>query len=506
MKATPKYLYTLLLAAGLSACSDSYLLEEPKSFLSPGTFYKSEKDLDAALSAIYRAPQDRYSNMWAAPHWFEWGTDIQEITSRSQWAHHNAVARLNSTFDATLSIPSDFWNYTYRHVKNINTLLANLGDVPITEARKNQIIGQARAMRGLLYFDGVRVFNGMPLLLVPESESVKLNALKRATPEEMYAAIIADLTFAKDNLPAVWTGANDQGRITSGGAAAMLAKVYLTMAGYPLNQKDKLQQARTLLKEFVVDKKYGVQYGLFDNYGDAFQEENVPGKESVWSINFTRGGFGQGNDIPTNYGPLEIYSTKGLAAGGGWSNGLPTDAFYKSFDQKADKRFKYLFWTSTADIPEEYASMYPTPLVFEKPHIKKFRDKLPVNNAERSGKDHNIIRYADVLLMYSEVLNELGDAGAYTYINQVRKRAGLGDLPTMSQEAFRDAMLLERAWELCFEGDRKMDLVRSGKYAERVKAWNPQAATNVVKGKHEFWPIPQRELDISKSLVQNPGW
>ena len=85
--------------------------------------------------------------------------------------------------------------------------------------------------------------------------------------------------------------------------------------------------------------------------------------------------------------------------------------------------------------------------------------------------------------------------------------AGLDNLPVMSQEQFRQHMLLERAWELCFEGERRFDLMRTGTYYDRVKMWNPQAGANVIKGKHELWPIPQREIDINPNLLpNNPGY
>lgn len=503
-----------LMAVLLLGCSD-FLDENPKSFLSPDNFYMTRADIEAGLNAVYRSPQDRYSSNWAGPHWFEWGTDISEITDKSTWAHHNEIARLPSTFNASSSIPNDFWQYTYNHMKDANNLLKALPNVPITEEEKALVEGQARALRAFLYFDAVRVYNGVPLILEPSTDLEYLKTINRATPEENYEEIINDLKFAVDNLPNIWSNATDKGRITSGAAAAMLAKVYLTMSGFPLNQTDKLQDAKQILEDFVVNKKYGSHYALFENYADVFNVTMAPGNEGVWVVNFTRGTFGQGNDFHTNYAPLELYyaSGLGLTYGGGWSNGIPTERFYDSYDKENDERFKYTYWSSTAEIPEEYDNLVnkddngnPIHIEFYRPHVKKFREITPNNNSQRTGLDHYIIRYADVLLMYSEVLNELNDDAKYTYINLVRDRAGLAPLPSMSQNEFREHMMLETAWELCYEGSRKFDLVRWGVYPTRTLEWNPQVAGNIRAQKHEFWPIPQPQIDINPNLSQNPGW
>lgn len=206
---------TLLLIVFLVSCSD-FLTENPKSFLAPDNFYKTREDIEAGLNAVYRAPQDRYSSNWAAPHWFEWGTDICEITEKSSWAHHNEIARLPSTFNSSSTIPNDFWQYTYNHMKDANNLLKALPNVPISDEEKRLIEGQARALRALLYFDAVRVYNGVPLILEASTDLEFLKTVKRATPEEVYNAIIQDLEFAMSVLPSKWDDVSDKGRITSG--------------------------------------------------------------------------------------------------------------------------------------------------------------------------------------------------------------------------------------------------------------------------------------------------
>ena len=177
-----KNIFNIVLFASLSFCSCADFLEEhPKSFLAPDNFYQTAEDINAGLNAVYRAPQDRYSRNWAGPCWFEWGTDICEITDKSTWAHHNEIARLPSTFNASSEIPEDFWEYTYNHVKDANNLLAVLPEAPISESDKLLVEGQTKALRAFLFFDAVRVFNGVPLLLEANSDINFLKTVERAT-------------------------------------------------------------------------------------------------------------------------------------------------------------------------------------------------------------------------------------------------------------------------------------------------------------------------------------
>lgn len=508
-----KYIFPAI-ALVFASCSD-FLDEEPKSFLSPDGYYKTVEEINTGLNAVYRAPQDRYSRNWAGPSWFDWGTDVMEITDKNTWPQHNEIARLPTTFNASSNVPKEFWDYTYTHIKDANNLLKSMANVEIKEEERNRIEAQVRALRAFLYFDAARVFNEVPLLLETNVDVNYHKTMPRANAQEVYNAIIADLEYAMGVLPQRWENAADHGRITSGGAAAMLAKVYLTMSGYPLNQTDKLQSAKAIFDDLVENKKYGSHYALLPEYSQVFDDAVGPGSEGVWIINFTRSSFGQGSLIHTEFAPLELYYASGLGLnyGGGWSNGIPTDRFYNSYDKVNDKRFKHSYWNSTAEIPEEYDNIVPKDdqgkpqhIEFYRPHIKKFREKTPNDFSLGTSLDHSIIRYADVLLMYAEVLNELGDSKAYTYLNQVRQRAGLEPLQNMSKEDFKKHLIMERAWELCFEGDRKFDLLRWGIYPTYTPDWNPQVVGNIKADKHEFWPIPQSQRDLNPNLTQNQGW
>ncbi|GBU08776.1 membrane protein [Bacteroidales bacterium] len=480
--------------------------EKPKTFITEQNFFKTEADAESALNVVYRGPQDRYGvALWGGAHWFEWATDECYLTTANSHAYHNEPSYLKTNFNASSAMPEGFWSHTFNHVKDVNFYLQQVNNVPMSDPKKDIGKAQARAIRALLYFDAVQIFGDLPLILTPETESKVLNAMSRTNKVDVYKSIETDLLYAMSILPNLWTG-NDQGRISKGAAAGLLAKVYITWAGHPIKDETKYDEGRKLLENLIDKQEYGSQYALFSSYEEAFLEANIPGKESVWTINFTKGTFGQGSDMHTNNAPLELYyaSGMGLTRGGGWSNGLPTEGFYNSYEAN-DDRFTFSWWTSTADIPSEYADVSPA-ISFSAPHCKKFREPTPNNNSLRNGIDHYVLRYADLLLLYAEVLNELGQDSKYDYINMVRNRAGLPGLSAMSQEQFREHMYNERAWELAFEGNRRFDLMRWGNYVERLKMWNTQAGPNAIKGKHELWPIPQREIDINSNLSQNEAY
>jgi len=332
----------------------------------------------------------------------------------------------------------------------------------------------------LYYFNLVRLWGAVPLVL-HDATSVDITSLKtnQSTVAQVYQQIIADLTEA-ENLPATYTGA-DIGRATAGAAKSLLVKVYLT-------QKD---WANTILKaKEVMNGGYG--YALFANYADVFNKSAKNGKEHIFSAQF------EANSGTGNTSTLMGASFTGFA--GKVPADLPADIGVYNIFGAGDTRKAVTFYKTFTN------PATGTTYTFASNYFRKYVDSTELSTPAQSGINFPILRYADVLLMYAEAVNETSGptADAYNAINLVRNRANIGDLtPGLTQSAFRDALYLERRKEFVQEAQRWFDLVRTGRLVEAV---SKVAAKTGVSTKNYLFPIPQSEISINSGLIQNTGY
>jgi starch-binding outer membrane protein, SusD/RagB family len=309
----------------------------------------------------------------------------------------------------------------------------------------------------------------------------------------VYARIIQDATEAEAVLPLSWDPAN-KGRATQGSADALLAELYLWRSS--AEGKGEWQLAADAAKK-IIDS--GV-YALLPNYIDAFLPRSEQRSEEVFAAQASNA---------TGAPSLAIaYWTYPRALDpngrGGWGTYQPLTWFIDSYPA-GDYRREVSFFTSGIT-PEGRDTTFL-------PHIYKYR---PTNRPGPFDNNWPIYRYADVLLMYAEALNELGrSAEAIQYVNQVRARARKGtgnenraqpaDLPPMGQAETREAIFQERHWELAFEGKRWFDMVRRGaEYFLAAEAQDPTATD--PQATDMLWPIPQAQIDLNPQLTQNPGY
>ena len=312
--------------------------------------------------------------------------------------------------------------------------------------------------------------------------------MEQASEEAVYEQIISDLKDA-ENLPKPSElSKEDGGRATAGSAKALLAKVYLTRQQWEL--------AAEKAKE-VIDLGW---YDLFDDFKDVFDPSKQNGKEHIFSIQFT-GFLGITNHM------LAISEATFEVPG---VNGQHYDAYntnsdlLKSFDA-SDTRKNVTFVTQM--VSPSNGQTYQ----LSSPHFNKYYDNSAVGSQTNSSVNIPVIRYADLLLIYAEALNEIHHGPtteAYQAIDKVRKRAGIQLLseksPSLSQDDFREAVFEERRKELTYEYNRWFDLSRRGAdyFIEKVSA----AGKKNVAARHIHLPIPQRELDLNPNLKQNPEW
>jgi len=346
---------------------------------------------------------------------------------------------------------------------------------PDPENLESRLIGEAKFLRALNYFWLVRSFGPIPL----QHQSL----IERAPVEEVYAYIEQDLNDAIGLLPAKSEYApSDLGRATSGAAQALLAKVYL--------YQEEWQAAADAANSVITSGEYGLE----DDYATLWRESTENGIESIFELQ------GRG-EIPA-HGIQQYSSTQGARgpSGWGWGFNTPTEDLVNAFDSEDDeirKNATIVFAGETLWDGREVDPAVENPRYNEKAYSSA--------NAGAGDGDKNIrvLRYAEILLIYAEALNELGQtATAEDFLNMVRERVDLEPKTGLSQEALRQAIWKERRLELAFEHDRWFDLIRTGQAAEEMTEHGKPFQT----GRHELFPIPNDQLIQTPEMEQNPGW
>lgn len=471
----------LILAGG---CEDA--LDFPvRDKITLENFYQNEDDAIAAVNTIYDvlgAVELYCSSLWL----------IQDISSDDfdaleTWNDPNAHQLDQYTIQATNNYLSGLWQASYRGISNANIAINRIPGIDMDEGLKNRLLAEAQFLRGLYYFNLVRLFGDLPLILRPGS-TISDYLVGRETADVVYASIIEDLSQASEHLPLSYTG-SDKGRVTKGAALGILSKVYLTTQQWDLAAEVARQ---------VMDLEDEGIYGLFANYADNFKDKNKNGLEAVFQVQFFTGSQPENTRIVISGLPSIPPFSAGV------SIILPTDDLLASFDS-GDYRYDVTFFT-------EY-SYFGTVYTFE-PHVWKHwdRDTYTASKTGQSGSNFPVMRYSEILLIYAEALNEIHNGPtqeAYDAINRVRARARNGDdgvlpdLSGLSQSQFREAVLKEKRCETVNEGQRWFDLARTGNLIEYVKKSKGNKA-NPSEFNYVF-PIPQREMDLNSKLVQNPG-
>ncbi len=457
-----KKLLILISIIGLSACGDDFLDLAPESQANAENFYRNADDLLAAVNGTYDALQS--SNQYG-------GGFITVIETRSDNIEDNDPAagggrrfridRFQET--PTNDILQDVWGSVYVGIFRANTVLNRIAPVDMDEALKNRYRAEARFVRALSYFNLVRLWGPVPLILEAESPTEVRETAVRTPVADIYAAIEADLQFGIANLPDTYAG-NDRGRVTSGAARTLLGKVYLTQQRYA--------EAEATLR-LVLGR-----YQLLPQVARVFAVDNALNDEMIFVVRYRKDLVGE--EHGTWYGITNIPNVApGLLA-----------AYAPEDERVALLEFVAISPTSATKVP------------------RKFLDEPFSNN--QMGNDFPVLRYADVLLMLAEALNAqryVADGEAFDLLNQVRTRAGVAALSAAElpdQASFRVALLNERRLELALENHRWFDLVRTGQAPEAMQAINQP-----IQPFQLVYPIPQREIDVFNdpaSFAQNEGY
>ena len=492
MKKVFKYSFPVLLTAVtiFSSCK-KFLAEDPKNLVAVTNFYKTENDAVASVNAIYAylnsTSTGSTAGVYHSTFWVIAGCTSDEMNNESIfWPDIDQDSKfvygpINNGLEET-------WTMHYKAITLANIAIARIPGIQMDATLKTRLINEAHFLRGLLYFDMVRMFGSVPLVLQEEEPLTP----EPATAAAIYDQVIQDLTVAED-LPASYDPGNGRGRATNGAAKAILAKVYLTL--------ERWQDCANTCNEIIQSN----QYALWDDFADVFKLSSRGGKEAIFSVGFGDAGgaiiFWEVGQFNVRLLPPQL-AVEGVQNSQGWQ--VPTQNLYDQYD--LDDRRRAVTYITEINNPNGTVTDI-------KPYIQKYWDRAAEPQGNGSANDYPVIRYADVLLMYAEAENELGNsADAHTYINIVRKRArfnGIEDLPTvpdyenLSKDVFRAVVLNERRLEFVAEGQRWFDLVRTHTLEKLV----PLAKSGITpQQKHYLFPIPQHEIDLNPKLVQNAGY
>lgn len=474
----------------------------PKSNLELGNFFATPADFDLALTgaydpiAVHQADRGFGTYFKGLLMMGRAGTDEMYVNQGFWDATGKEIG--NYTFSAFSRIPNSVWQMQYVGISRCNVVIREIKNtnVPMPAATKQRILGEASFLRGFYYFQLARYYGGVPII----TEETNLNEFRniRSTLTETYEMIVNDLKVAEENIPVI----NEPGRATKYAAKSFLAKVYLQMAGAPLNDASAAAKAAAYAKD-VIDNG---PYDLEENYEDIFKLDHEHGVEYIFSAEYIATN-NEGGEVGTWDGPP-----------GNWTNTITYSicrAMPELYDSYADNDVRRDYNIVDYVVIDADGNTQPT----NDGIYYAFKWRHDPNPATRgyatewqSPFNFPLTRFADVLLIYAEAqcrADGSPNSEAYAAINRVRKRAKLGDLSGLSGTEFLQAVLDERKWELCYEGHRWADLVRYGKLVEVVRAsseGNPIAAAN-IKEHHVLFPVPDREIQVSDGdLEQNPGY
>jgi len=480
------------------------------------SFWQTDQDALEGVNAAYGSLLTDGTYMRSTPLLLDAKSD--DSRTNSPWPSMYNVGHFNSNVADAAIYGWAFETY-YQGVYRANQVITNVPKINFADgALKNRILGQAYFLRGLYLFHAVNMFKNVPL---PTELAVYY---PQRTQAEGWAQVISDFKAAADLLPTSYDGisgldAGQKGRATKGAALGYLGKTYLFTKDFT--------NARTTFKQ-VID--LGI-YSLVSNYRDNFTTANENNSESLFEVQFSRdaGGveLGWGGAPASGWGKTSARAITYAPRAFGWTDVQPTWALFNEYheekttantiDPRLDatifynkpgtklygKDFAVFYASSPADLNDLFCRKYQN-------SDGEFADEYDW----RSGINERLLRYADILLMYAESLNETGDTpGAYGYIQMVRNRVGLPDLatvkPGMSQDQMRDQIGHERFLEFPLEGHRFDDIRRWGWLQDATKlAWlkTRDAEFNSYVPGREYFPIPQLEKDNNPGIIQNDSY
>lgn len=486
-----KYFIIVFFAGAFFSCQ-KYLDKSPLDSVNTANFWQTPEDAISAVNGAYQPlqwPKLFNLRMWSTDIWG--GNSIVGAGGGTDGIETQDIANFVTTTDNAAAL--DIWRGPAPGILRCNLILQNVPGMNLEKSLKDRILGEAKFLRATYYFILVRLFGDVPLITVPQTPESDLRP-SRTPKNKVYELIIKDYSEAIDLLPTKKSySASDVGRACKGAAMGMLAKVYLTLGDY--------QKAVDLCKQVTA-----LGYALNENYNDNFNPLTKNSKESLFEIQYkgkTSFSFwdneNQSSWVSTFTGPR---NSDFVGGGYGWDQ--PTEEFVNSYETGDKRKDQTVLYEGCPDFDgKTYVSSYSNTGF----NLRKFLVPKSISpDYDTNPADFPVLRYADILLMEAEAQNALGKTTeAEKPLNEVRKRAGLGEVHGLAKEAMRNKILHERRMELAFEGDWWFTIIRvdNGQYA--LNFLHSIGKVNAT-AKHLLLPIPQKEKDTNPNLEQNPGY
>ena len=551
-------LYMLLFAAThvVTGCSD-FLTEENKVDIEKEGFLTTTEQAETVLFGIYQTTTADAMYGYYLSFYFSMGTDCEQAegNTTNNWRMLPANA-----YPTTQSEVQQAWQYLYIGIYRANDFLERISAVYDSYDEKDKqlitvYMAEARALRGLFYFELVRRFGNIPLITTTAMSYMDPREATQEDPAKVYEYIEADLKYAMENLP--WATedpyrTDNSFRFSKGAAMGLLSKVYATWAGWPVKDTSKWELAAKTAGELIMSGKHDLLpefeqlwantcNGTWDPteslieisfYSPTYKNSSDPsGRIGKWNGVKTTAIAGKrgscaGNEKVVHSFVLDWRAEDGV--GVGVPNGTNPDGLVDKRRDLSIANYRYddslgdgpIFWAAEKTnnvydpVKSEASDLDPEKRQKEKQNytpakwdIEKYVETGYLLNNDQSNVNWYVLRYADVLLIYAEALNEWKNGPtneAYSAVNKVRRRAyGVADtshdLKTgMGVEEFRQAVRKERKYELAFEGHRRLDLVRWDVYYETVM--------QTRKDQDEWWGASANYMDLCTKFEQNPGW
>lgn len=486
MKAHNKIIFSflLLLVIGFVSCGKNFLEEGPRRVTIQDLINNPQDGAQRVIGAVYNKLYD-----WQQ-HSFSWigitsiASDDADKGSEPGDTGADKHELDNWTFNPSAISFFEVWESNFQGIGRATYALKFLEQMQLAPAEKSRYEGEAKMLRAYFYFNLVRTFGGVPKIekVLESQEEIDATSVRKSAAE-IYAFIESDLNAAITGLP-VSIPASERGRLTKGAAQALLAKVYLYQA--------KWGPAKSMADAVIASG----QYALLTDYSMIWREAGEFSSESIWEVNAIGTTPSKG---------IEGYFVVQAPRGGlGWGFNTPTQDLANSYEAGDTRKAATIIVTGQT-LWDGYVtpSTSPNPMYNYKSYVSKTQETFNGDDWN-ANKNLRILRYAEVWLIKAEAENELGNlTAAQNALDEVRNRANLGNTTAATKDDLRNAIWQERRVELAFEHDRMFDLRRTGRAAAVLQAHGK----NYISPKHDLFPIPQRQIDLSNNrLQQNPGY